>query len=447
MNNIETFSSLKSYQREAVGLLSIGTFLEYFDLMIYVHMAVLLDELFFPKTDPHMAALIQAFAFCSTFIFRPFGALIFGIIGDKVGRKSTVVITTTMMAISCVIMANVPTYSQIGITASWIVTICRISQGISSVGEIVGAELYLTEIIKPPLQYPIVCFIAVTSIIGTVVALFVVNAILTCGFEWRVAFWIGACIALVGAVARTTLRETPEFADAKCLMKKRYEQVNIDPQTIQDELFVNEKVNQKTVFYLFIMNCAWPICFYFGYMHCANILKNSFSYNAQEIIHQNFLVSLVQLVTVLGLTWLSYKIYPLIIIKVKLLLFFIFILSCPYLLNHTTTPFHLFLIQSFVISFGGVARPAMPILFKHLPVFKRFTYSSLTYALSRALMYIVTSFGLIYLTKYFGSYGLLIIMIPINIGSYLGIRHFEMLEKQAGNFPQKIFLVREAIAQ
>jgi len=66
MNNIETFSSLKSYQREAVGLLSIGTFLEYFDLMIYVHMAVLLDELFFPKTDPHMAALIQAFAFCST---------------------------------------------------------------------------------------------------------------------------------------------------------------------------------------------------------------------------------------------------------------------------------------------------------------------------------------------------------------------------------------------
>ncbi|WP_342267402.1 hypothetical protein [Candidatus Tisiphia endosymbiont of Empis tessellata] len=81
-------TSLTREQKEVVGLLSIGTFLEYFDLMLYVHMAVLLNELFFPKTDPHTATLLSAAAFCSTYLLRPFGALIFGWIGDNVGRKA-----------------------------------------------------------------------------------------------------------------------------------------------------------------------------------------------------------------------------------------------------------------------------------------------------------------------------------------------------------------------
>lgn len=110
--------SLNSAQREAVGLLSIGTFLEYFDLMLYVHMAVLLNVLFFPETDPFTASLISAFSFCSTYVLRPFGALLFGYIGDYIGRKPVVIITTLLMAVSCTIIASLPTYAQIGIAAS-----------------------------------------------------------------------------------------------------------------------------------------------------------------------------------------------------------------------------------------------------------------------------------------------------------------------------------------
>jgi len=196
---------LTKEQKEAIGLLSIGTFLEYFDLMLYVHMAVLLNELFFPKTDPNTASLITAFSFCSIFVFRPFGALIFGYIGDNIGRKATVVITTFLMSISCVVMATLPTYAQIGITASWIITICRVVQGMSSMGEIVGAEIYLTEVVKPPLQYPVVMVIAIASILGGVFALALASLFTSYGFNWRYAFWIGAVIALVGAIARTTL--------------------------------------------------------------------------------------------------------------------------------------------------------------------------------------------------------------------------------------------------
>src|SRR5271166_1263690 len=111
------FSSLQREQRQAIGLLSIGTFLEYFDLFLYAHMAVVLNELFFPKADTHSQALLSAFAFSSAFVFRPIGALLFGYIGDTYGRKTTIMITTFMMSVTCVIMANAPTYAQVGITA------------------------------------------------------------------------------------------------------------------------------------------------------------------------------------------------------------------------------------------------------------------------------------------------------------------------------------------
>src|SRR5476651_952033 len=102
------FSSLKKEQKQAVGLLQIGTFLEYFDLLLYVHMAVLLNDLFFPKTDLHTQALLTACTFCSTWVLRPFGAMLFGYIGDNYGRTTTVIITTMLMALSCLIMATLP---------------------------------------------------------------------------------------------------------------------------------------------------------------------------------------------------------------------------------------------------------------------------------------------------------------------------------------------------
>ncbi len=425
---------LTKEQKEAVGLLSIGTFLEYFDLMLYVHMAVLLNELFFPKYDPNTASLLSAFAFCSTFVFRPFGALAFGWLGDNISRKATVVITTILMAFSCIVMANLPPYSQIGVTASWLITICRAVQGMSSVGEIVGAELYLTEITSPPIQYPIVSFIAIFSVVGTVAALATASLFTAFGLNWRIAFWIGTAIAMIGAIARTALRETPEFADAKRRLKKNYEKSNIDQAALQDDPIFNEQANKKTTLYLLLVNCAWPACFYFSYIHCGNLLKSSFNYSAEGVIHHNFVLSLVQLFGLLIIAFLSYRVYPLKILKVKLWIFSIGVLFCPYLLNNIGAPIYLFIIQSFIVLFAVDTVPAVSIFFKHLPVFKRFTYSSFIYAVSRALMYIITSFGIIYLTMHFGHYGLLVVMIPLNIGCAFGLNHFDKLERKAGNY-------------
>jgi MFS family permease len=431
------FSSLSHEQREATAILQIGTFLEYFDLMLYVHMAVLLNELFFPKTDPHTARLLSAMAFCTPFVFRPLGALIFGYIGDTVGRKATVIITTAMMALSCVAMANLPTYAQVGIAASWGITICRIVQGLSSMGEIIGAQIYLTELVKPPANYPVVCLIACSDCFGALMALAVATGVFALGLEWRVAFWAGATIALVGFVARTALRETPEFINAKQQLKQRFSKVNIDPQILQEDVIVNQKVNKKTVIAYFLTYCGSPACFYFIYVYCGEILKNSFNYSPQQIVSQNLIVALVEFLGVVCLVYLSCKIHPLKIVKTKAIIFSIIILLAPFLLSHVDAPHHILMIQSVSCLCWLNIIPATPIFFKHFPVFKRFTCASLIYALSRGLMYVITSVGLVYLTEKFNHYGLLIIFIPLIIGFWFGFLHCEQTEKAAENYLHK----------
>jgi MFS transporter, MHS family, proline/betaine transporter len=433
-----TFTSLEREQKEAMGLLSIGTFLEYFDLMLYVHMAVLLNELFFSKTiDPHTTALRSAFAFCSTYLLRPVGALVFGYIGDTMGRKATVVLTTFIMAISCLIMANLPTYAQIGVTASWIVTLCRIAQGMSSMGEIVGAELYMTETTKPPVQYPIVTLISVFSILGANFAIGVAYLTTSMGFNWRIAFWIGTAVAIIGSVARTKLRETPEFVDARRQIRKDVKEGRKLAEELDHIPAYHERASTATLLAYFLMECGWPACFYFTYIHCGNILKQTFGFTPEQIIGQNFIASIANLVGYLVLTYLSYSIYPLKILRFKGALFLPFSLILPYLLLNLQTPFGLLLIQVFVMLFVINCTSAMPIFFKHFPVFRRFTYAGMIYALSRTTMSVVISFGLVYLVKYFGNWGVSMIMFPVALGYILGVIHFEKLEKKVGNYPPK----------
>ena len=429
----DTQLSLTREQKEAVGLLSIGTFLEYFDLMLYVHMAVLLNELFFPKYDPFTNSLLTAFAFCSTYLLRPFGALLFGYIGDHIGRKSIVVITTLLMAFSCFIMAILPTYAQIGITASWLVTGCRIFQGMSSMGEFIGAQLYLTEITKPPIQYPVVALTAVFSILGGTVALGIATLTTIEGVDinWRYAFAFGSVVALVGTIARTTLKETPDFADAK---KRIMSNLNDSQQQKVKKKNVwtdGSKKDKKTFFALFILDCGWPVCFYFSYIFCGDILKREFAFTASEVINHNFIVSMVQFAGVIVLTILSYKIYPPKIVKAKLLLFIIVTLTSPFLITILHNSSTIFFIQCCFLIFACDYVPAMPITYKHISVLRRFTYCSMSYALSRSTMSIITSFGLVYLFQYFSYWGIIIVMTPIIIGYITSVYHFDKLEREA----------------
>lgn len=426
---ISVQTRLTKEQKEAIGLLSIGTFLEYFDLMLYVHMAVFLNELFFPKTDPFTTSLLSAFSFCLIFIFRPIGALLFGRLGDHIGRKSIVIITTCMMSLSCVVMAILPTYAQVGIISSWAMVLCRIIQGMSSIGEIIGAEIYLTETIPKQFRSSSVTFLGTFSVLGATAALGMASFVFLFGLEWRFAFGIGALIALIGGVARTTLKETTDFADAKRRIQRNINQYQIK-DVEKDDILISERPNIKTTISLFLMDCSWPVCFYVGYIYCGDILHSTFSYTSEQVINHNFFVSLFELLMFIFLTYLGKKSHALKILKIMVIPFLIFVFALPYLFFNLKTPFELMLIQGVIVAYGPVIMIAVPILFSYFPILKRFTYVGTIHALSRTIIYILTSFSLIYLTEYLHYWGIFIVMLIATIGFMFGLFHFQHLEEK-----------------
>lgn len=431
MNDIETFSLLSREKKEAAALLSIGTLLEYFDLMLYVHMAVFLNELFFPKTDPHTHALISAFAFCSTYALRPFGAILFGYIGDTLGRKITVIITTFLMAFSCCIMATIPTYAQIGIAAAWIVTACRALQGITSMGEAMGAQLYLIETLKPPVRYPAIALVTIFSVVGTIIALFTAFMVTSFDFNWRFAFLFGAIIASIGTAARTGLRETTDFIDAKRRIIHITEKSEVNPKLLTKSIVWQEKLNYKTLVALFLIQLIWPVCSYFVFIYCGNILKTSFGFTAAQIIRENLYISIINLIAIIFLGSLSYKIHPLKIVKNWLIpVFYVLILIIPFWMQHFNNSRDLFLIRLLIIILHPVDYLVAPISYLHIPVFKRFTYVSLAFALSHSLGYVISSFMMVYLIEQFNYWGLVIMLLPIITGFMWAVVHFEKLEKE-----------------
>jgi MFS family permease len=430
------FSSLTRDQKESIGLLQVGTFLEYFDLMLYVHMAVLLNEIFFPKTDPHTASILTATAFCSTFVFRPIGAMIFGRIGDHIGRKPTIVITTAMMAISCLVMANLPTYAQIGISAAWIMIFCRVAQGISSMGEIIGAEIYLTETIKIPTRYPVTAFLDVSTYLGGLFALGVAFFVTSSGLNWRFAFWFGAVIAVVGALARTRLRETPEFLEMKRKwIKEETQKANLEADVLlgidegaQFNATWKEPVKAKTLASFFFISCGWPVCFYLAFIYFNPLLKENFGYSSEDIIRHNFFLVSILAITSIFLAYLSYRIHPLKINKTRGTLGLFLMIFLPFLMINLTSATQLFVIQALIVILGLEAMPSFAVFMSHFPLYRRFTFASILWSLSRAFMYVITSFGLIYLVDYFGYYGLWVMTLPTTFGFLYGINHFKELE-------------------
>jgi hypothetical protein len=317
-------------------------------------------------------------------------------------------------------------------------------------GEIIGAEIYLTEIINKTYKYKysVVSILAFFAAVGSMAALGIANLTTSFGFSWRMGFWFGAGVAMIGVVARTTLKETKEFADAKFIITKHLQINNQQTTILQNDPIWEEKVNKTALLAYFFMNCGWPVCFYIAYIYCGDILKNSFGYTSTQVIQNNFIVSIIQLIGVfLFRVYLSRIVYPLNILKKILVIFSVFIIFFPQLLTNIQDPSFILVLQSFIMVFALDIMPAEAILYSHFPVFKRFTSTSITYSISRVVVYVTTSFGLVYLSEYFGYYGCLIIIVPIIFGYTFGLFYFEKLEKEAKNHPQKHdFLLEESVS-
>lgn len=209
----------------------VGTTIEFFDFYIYATAAVIVfPHLFFPAGSGSAAVLQSLATFAIAFIARPIGAALFGHLGDRIGRKATLVAALLTMGISTVCIGLLPTYAQIGIIAPLLLALCRLGQGLGLGGEWSGAVLLATENAPegkrawygmfPQLGAPI-GFILATGSFLLLGALMSEEAFLQWG--WRIPFIASAALVIVGLYIRLKLHETPAFQ--KVLDKQK--EVNI----------------------------------------------------------------------------------------------------------------------------------------------------------------------------------------------------------------------------
>jgi MFS family permease len=417
----------------------IGTFLEYFDLMLYVHMASILNDVFFDTTSGFNEKYGAAFAFCSTFLLKPFGGFFMGYLGDKYGRKSVLIFSTSIMALCCLVIANLPPYAQIGISASITLTLCRLIQGFASIGETTSSEIYMAENLSPPKRYFSTALIAYAGVLGMAFALFIAKLIITFNLNWRAVFWIGSIIAIIGYRARRVLHESPEFLSAK---QKLLVLLKIDQNTkkgrlaMQDEhlspMLIVSPVRAK--FAYFCAFCGWPVCFYFSYVYCGDILKQDFNFTKEMVIHHNFNLSLFNIVGLFGWVYLTNFIHPLKLLKFKLFFYVPFLCSVPFLLTIAESSSLILFIQIIGIVLGNSTIPAKGVFLMHFGTLERFKYSAFLNGLSHVALYIATSFGLSYFRNKMGNYGILCISLPATLAFAWGVKEFIRMEKKTGDY-------------
>jgi MFS family permease len=168
-----TTAGLTKEERKVIAASSLGTVFEWYDFYLYGSLATIIAKQFFIG-DPNTTFIFALLAFAAGFIVRPFGALVFGRLGDMIGRKYTFLITILLMGASTFLVGILPSYAQIGIAAPIILVTLRILQGLALGGEYGGAATYVAEHAPHGKRGLFTAFIQTTATIGLFLSLLVI---------------------------------------------------------------------------------------------------------------------------------------------------------------------------------------------------------------------------------------------------------------------------------
>ena len=210
--------------RSVILASSVGTMIEWYDFYIFGMLATTISDQFFPKGDPTAALLSTLAIFAAGFIVRPFGALVFGRLGDLIGRKYTFLLTLVLMGGSTFLIGVVPSYNSIGIWAPILVLFLRLIQGLALGGEYGGAATYVAEYSPAGKRGFYTSWIQTTATIGLFVALGVIMLVKRSMPEvdfnaewggWRYPFWISILLVIISIYIRLKMKESPLFSKLK----------------------------------------------------------------------------------------------------------------------------------------------------------------------------------------------------------------------------------------
>jgi MFS transporter, MHS family, shikimate and dehydroshikimate transport protein len=222
-NVAAAMSGPKAHRMGAIAFAgTIGTIVEWYDFIIYGTAAALVfNKLFFPNVDPRIGTLASLGSFAVGFLARPVGGAIFGHFGDRLGRKSMLMITMVAMGLATAAIGVLPTYAQVGIWAPIMLVLLRVAQGIALGGEWGGASLMVLEHAPRHRRGLFGSLIQVGFPVGLVTAsavFSIVSALPDADFQawgWRVPFLISILLVAIGIFVRARLPETPVFEQIK----------------------------------------------------------------------------------------------------------------------------------------------------------------------------------------------------------------------------------------
>ena len=212
----------KSEERRVIFASSLGTVFEWYDFYIYAVLAPFFASVFFPPGN-QTTALLNAFVnYAAGFLVRPFGALVFGRIGDLVGRKYTFLVTITVMGLSTFLVGLLPNYTSIGMLAPLLLLLLRLAQGLALGGEYGGAATYVAEHAPEDKRGAHTSWIQTTATVGLFLALvviFICRTTMTAddfkGWGWRIPFLLSIILLAMSIYIRLKLNESPMFRKMK----------------------------------------------------------------------------------------------------------------------------------------------------------------------------------------------------------------------------------------
>ncbi|MCV7359490.1 MFS transporter [Mycolicibacterium fluoranthenivorans] len=295
---------MSSAVRRAVVGASIGNAVEWFDFAIYGFLATFIAAHFFPAGDD-TAALLNTFAiFAAAFFMRPLGGLVFGPLGDRIGRQKVLAVVILVMSGATLLIGLLPTYTSIGVAAPLLLLGLRCVQGFSAGGEYGGGAVYLAEYADPERRGLTVTFMAWSGVLGFLlgsVTVTVLQATLPAAamdsYGWRIPFLLAAPLGLVGLYIRLRLDDTPEFTALRT-------RADIARRPLYEALTTSWRPIMSVIGLFLIFNVGYYVVFTFLPSYLIKTLHHSKTASFVSIT----LASLVALILILPLAALSDRI-------------------------------------------------------------------------------------------------------------------------------------------
>lgn len=257
---------------------------------------------------------------------------------------------------------------------------------------------------------------------------------------WRYVFFLGSGLAVVGMIARATLKETPEFLE----VSKKYK--DHQKKKMVFKAFSSYKRNAIAYFLACLLN---PFSFFVSIIYVGGILSHKFGYSATELISHNFFIVLIDMILYCAILYLTLYINPLKIIKFSSLLYVIFAAFFPLVIAYSTTIFPIFIMQ--ILIHCTFTDAATAVFARGFPVLGRYTLLGVSYSLARALAAVCTSYACIYIGEKYGIWGVGILLVLIAIIRLIGIYLFvpscengnHPLQEKRRKTPKKILLTKQ----